>query len=121
MEQDELKEHRNWIAVQVAVMRHKFFVTNMQPEVYKAYMNSWCDALQGYSKEEITKAIAQYIIDSPRTTPNEGLIRQMIIKTRPRVKVIPKEPEVKKDIPNLEERRRIAQEVMQQYQVKRVP
>ena len=113
MEPDELKEHRQWIVLQVAVMRAKFFTHSMQSDVYKEFMRSWADALQDYTKKEISKAIAQYIIESPRTTPNEGLIRQMIIKTRPRAKVAPK--------PNLDERRKLVQEVMQQYKVKRVP
>tara|TARA_R110000744_G_C19232815_1_gene548356 strand:- start:137 stop:502 length:366 start_codon:yes stop_codon:yes gene_type:complete len=121
MEPDELKEHRQWIVLQVAVMRAKFFTHSMQSDVYKEFMRSWADALQDYTKGEISKAIAQYIIESPRTTPNEGLIRQMIIKTRPRAKAAPKQPEVIRDIPNLDERRKLVQEVMQQYKVKRVP
>ena len=108
MEQDELKAHRKWIAIQIAVMRQKFFMNYMQPEVYKAFMVSWCDALQDYSQEEITKAIAQYISQSPKIAPNEGHIRQIIIRNRPRVKPIPKEPEPEKELPTIEERKKIA-------------
>ena len=108
MEQDELKAHRKWIQIQIAVMRQKFFITHMQPQVYEAFMLSWADALQDYSQEEISKAIAQYISQSPKIAPNEGHIKQIIMRNRPRVKPVPKEPEPKKDLPTIEERKKIA-------------
>ena len=48
----DIKEHRNWIAIQVSALRAKFYAPRLDPEVHKAYLVSWADTLQPYSKEE---------------------------------------------------------------------
>ena len=54
---EDIKKHREWIVIQVAALRAKFYAPRLDPEVYKAYMICWADALQVYSKQEITDAM----------------------------------------------------------------
>ena len=108
---EDIKKHREWIVIQVAALRAKFYAPRLDPEIYKAYMVSWADALQIYSKQEITDAMAAHVRDSPNITPNEGMIRKYIIKHKPREKIKPP-PEPEEERLSVEERRKISAEVM---------
>jgi len=110
---EDIKQHRAWIVIQVAALRAKFYAPRLDPEVNKAYMISWADTLQVYSKQEITDAMASHVRDSPRITPNEGMIRELIIRHRPRPKApTPQPTQEVEGRPNLEERKRISAKVM---------
>ena len=108
---EDIKKHREWIVIQVAALRAKFYAPRLDPEVYKAYMVSWADALQIYTKQEITDAMAAHVRDSPNITPNEGMIRKYIIKHKPREKIKPP-PEPEEERLSVEEHRKISAEVM---------
>jgi hypothetical protein len=108
---EDIKKHREWIVIQVAALRAKFYAPRLDPEIYKAYMISWADALQIYTKQEITDAMAAHVRDSPNITPNEGMIRKYIIKHKPREKIKPP-PEPEEERLSVEERRKISAEVM---------
>jgi hypothetical protein len=108
---EDIKKHREWIVIQVAALRAKFYAPRLDPEIYKAYMVSWADALQIYTKQEITDAMAAHVRDSPNITPNEGMIRKYIIKHKPREKIKPP-PEPEEERLSVEERRKISAEVM---------
>ena len=108
---EDIKKHREWIVIQVAALRAKFYAPRLDPEIYKAYMISWADALQIYTKQEITNAMAAHVRDSPNITPNEGMIRKYIIKHKPREKIKPP-PEPEEERLSVEERRKISAEVM---------
>ena len=108
---EDIKKHREWIVIQVAALRAKIYAPRLDPEIYKAYMISWADALQIYTKQEITDAMAAHVRDSPNITPNEGMIRKYIIKHKPREKIKPP-PEPEEERLSVEERRKISAEVM---------
>ena len=109
---EDIKKHREWIVIQVAALRAKFYAPRLDPEVYKAYMISWADALQVYSKQEITDAMAAHVRDSPNITPNEGMIRKYIIKHKPRQTPQPPQPQPEEERLSVEQRRKISAEVM---------
>ena len=111
----DIKEHRNWIAIQVSALRAKFYAPRLDPEVHKAYLVSWADTLQPYSKEEIKEAMASHVRDSPRITPNEGMIRELIIRHRPKIKPPPTQPLKEEAKISTEERQRISKEVMSTF------
>ena len=104
---EDIKKHREWIVIQVAALRAKFYAPRLEPAVNKAYMISWADTLQVYSKQEITDAMAAHVRESPRITPNEGMIRELIIQQKP----IEEKPKL-----SVEERRRISADVMSTFQ-----
>lgn len=113
---EDIKKHREWIVIQVAALRAKFYAPKLEPAVNKAYMISWADTLQVYSKQEITDAMAAHVRESPRITPNEGMIRELIIQHRPRAKAPPQQPVEEKPKLSVEERRRISADVMSTFQ-----
>ena len=43
---EDIKKHREWIVIQVAALRAKFYAPRLEPAVNKAYMISWADTLQ---------------------------------------------------------------------------
>ena len=113
---EDIKKHREWIVIQVAALRAKFYSPRLDPEIYKAYMISWADALQIYTKQEITDAMAAHVRDSPNITPNEGMIRKYIIKHKPRQAPQPPQPQPQEERLSVEQRRKISAEVMATFQ-----
>ena len=78
----------------------------------------WMDMLQDYTREEITKACSQYLIDYPNRRPHEGLILKIILANRKhKLKIAPKmqiEAKTRKN-PNAEQRRKTAEEIMSKF------
>jgi len=113
---EDIKKHREWIVIQVAALRAKFYAPKLDAEVNKAYMISWADTLQVYTKQEIKDAMAAHVRESPRITPNEGMIRELIIRHRPRAKAPAQQPVEEESKLSVEERRKISAEVMSTFQ-----
>jgi hypothetical protein len=118
MNDDELTKHRAYIAIKAQALMSRFFQLPQDELVAREIICGWMDMLQDYTREEIDKAFKQYLIDSPRTRPHEGLIRKVIMDNRKMLvamqpkKYIEQKP---RSHPDADVRKRIAEEALSTF------
>mgnify|MGYP003439561921 FL=1 len=93
----------------------KFGWDRMDPNVRTILRKDWMDALQDFTVEEIDEACREAIRANPDKCPNEGHIRQIIIRERSSIRAALPKPEVHQfvatEIP-VEDRRAVVAEIL---------
>jgi len=89
----ELDAHRAAIGVEVeAALNNGGYWREPSSELVKIKMLlKWMDALQNYTMQEIENAFAKHVLSKPKIKPNEGIIRDLIIKGRGRAAPAPRQ------------------------------
>lgn len=91
------------VAVELEVMAKKLdrfgWDRDKGTAVHDRIMLDWMDALQDYTLAEVRQACREWIRQHPRTMPNEGDIRRILLKARAAMlsrQPAPPEPESKR-------------------------
>mgnify|MGYP000858133305 FL=1 len=113
-----LDEHRGKVGLRLEVLvrkTDKFGWDRMDPNVRTILRKDWMDALQDFTLEEIDEACRESVRANPDKCPNEGHIRQIIIRGREAIRAALPKPEEKQfvatEVP-VEERRAVVAEVL---------
>ena len=114
----ELYKHRAMVGLRLEVLvrkTDKFGWDRMDPNVRTILRKDWMDALQDFTVEEIDEACREAIRANPDKCPNEGHIRQIIIRERSSIRAALPKPEVHQfvatEIP-VEDRRAVVAEIL---------
>lgn len=113
-----LDEHRGKVGLRLEVLvrkTDKFGWDRMDPNVRTILRKDWMDALQDFTLEEIDAACREAVRANPDKCPNEGHIRQIIVREREAIRATLPKPEAKQftatEIP-VEARRAVVAEVL---------
>ena len=115
---DDLGKHRAFIAVKAQALMGRYFQLPQDELVKRDILLGWMDMLQDFTKDEITKACSQYLIQYPSKRPHEGLVyalmqnmRKHQLAMQPRVQI---EAPSRKE-PDAERRKNIAASLMKRF------
>lgn len=116
--QHELDNHRGQVGLRLEVLvrkTDKFGWDRMDPNVRTILRKDWMDALQDFTMDEIDAACREAVRANPDKCPNEGHIRQIIVREREAIRAALPKPEPKQfvatEIP-VEERRAVVAEIL---------
>lgn len=114
------------VAVELEVLAKKYdrfgWDRDKGSAAHDRIITDWMDALQDYPLDEVRKACAASVIESPNRMPNEGHIKAQIMKARQKhIQALPKPAEFVEHIdrPTAERAAQIIREVG--FVMKRVP
>lgn len=119
--QQERFKHRAWIGVRVEALLGNYWRDRPHEAVIKEMMGDWIDALEWFSRDEITAACRSYLNSDDRARrPRPGDIRAICeaarapairaFRDRERRRAEPERPAVSAE--DMEQRRRAAAEIL---------
>ena len=97
LDSQDLAKHRAMVALELEVMAKKMdrfgWDRDRGSAAHDRIIMDWMDALQDFPLGEIREACRAWVMDKPRSMPNEGDIRARVLLARKRRMRIAPEPE----------------------------
>lgn len=82
MTPQQCAEHRGRIGVEVRIILNGYWQPDESPEMQKAVLAHWLDALEDWPLDQVRGALISWQMDNPNRRPNPGHIVQMLKKRR---------------------------------------